>query len=272
MYKDTNRIESFFHALMIQSKMLKTGSRKADQDLRALLETHKTFENIYNSLNGPMLPFESGQICKGLARFRKPFTVLTINDDAFPDSLRNYADATPVLYTMGDLELLMTKGIAVVGTRKLHDKEDIDEGREIVQRLLNKDLTIVSGLAEGCDTLGHMYAIENGGRTIAVLGTPLDKHYPKKNRSLQDKIVQDHLVVSQYPIGIRTFGSYFAHRNTTTVTLASEGVVVIRADDKSGTQYAVRECTKQKKPLYALRNNLCQGYKWTEKFKPKRAN
>ncbi|WP_249114146.1 DNA-processing protein DprA, partial [Vibrio parahaemolyticus] len=115
---------------------------------------------------------------------------------------------------------------------------------------------IVSGLAAGSDTLGHQAALKYSGRTIAVIGTPLDQYFPKENRELQDEIAKNHLLVSEYPIGIRSFGSFFANRNRTTVGLSSEGVVVARAGDRSGTQYAIRHCVEQGKQLYALENNI----------------
>jgi len=108
--------------------------------------------------------------------------------------------------------------------------------------------------------------LEHGGRTVAVLGTPLDRYYPKENRTFQDQIGSDNLLVSPYPISAETFPSYFAHRNSITVGLSSEGVIIIRSDDRSGTQHAVRETLKQGKKLFVLENNLHQGYGWTEKY------
>src|SRR5690606_30838806 len=99
---------------------------------------------------------------------------------------------------------------------------------------------IVSGLAKGSDTLGHEAAIRFGGRTIAVLGTALNAFYPAENRKLQEEIATKHLLVSEYPIGLRSFGSFFANRNRTTVGLSSHGIVVARAGDRSGTQHAVK--------------------------------
>ena len=172
-----------------------------------------------------------------------------------------------MLYCSGNIELVNAKTIAVVGTRQLEDDIDIVEGKKVLQRLLDKGYVIVSGLAKGCDTLAHSYVIEHGGKTIAVLGTPLNKYYPKENKHLQEIIASQHLVVTQYPIGIKTFPSHFAHRNKTTVGLSTEGVVVIRAGDKSGTQHAIKECIYTKKPLYVLMNNLNKGYGWVKNYK-----
>jgi DNA processing protein len=116
--------------------------------------------------------------------------------------------------------------------------------------------------------LGHTSAIELNEKTIAVLGTPLTSSYPKENKELQEEIAKNHLLVSEYPIGIRSFGSYFASRNRTTVGLSTDGVVVARAGDKSGTQYAIRFSIDQGKPVYVLENNIHEkNYEWVSKYK-----
>ncbi|TOG45021.1 DNA processing protein DprA, partial [Vibrio parahaemolyticus] len=174
------------------------------------------------------------------------------------------------LYCRGDLSLLNAdKTISFVGTRELHNPEHVRHGEVVIGRLLNAGYqAIVSGLAAGSDTLGHQAALKYSGRTIAVIGTPLDQYFPKENRELQDEIAKNHLLVSEYPIGIRSFGSFFANRNRTTVGLSSEGVVVARAGDRSGTQYAIRHCVEQGKQLYALENNIYEPeYQWVKKYK-----
>jgi len=180
--------------------------------------------------------------------------------------LRDIPHATPVLYAIGDLELLYSKTIGVVGTRRIEKKPDIDAANSCLARLIEKEYTIVSGLASECDTLAHRFAVENGGKTIAVLGTPLDVYYPKENTKLQDEIAENHLLISQYPVGIDTTGACFAHRNTTTVGLSKEGLVVLLSPDKSGTLHAVSECVETGKQLYVLEHNIDRGFQWVEKY------
>ncbi|MFT4326115.1 MAG: DNA-processing protein DprA, partial [Candidatus Woesearchaeota archaeon] len=161
--------------------------------------------------------------------------------------------------------------IAVVGTRSpLTEQEKID-AHKVLEDLIAKEYTIVSGLALGCDTLGHTYGLRTN--TIAVLGTPLNKRYPKENKDLQDKIAQDHIVVSQYPIGIENFLYYkteqpqnFSKRNQTTVALASQGVLVLKTGDKGGTQHAIKEARIQNKKLYTMRCNFNPDNTWTNNF------
>ncbi|EOX4840767.1 DNA-processing protein DprA [Vibrio alginolyticus] len=260
------------HAALILTKKVSVGSVTANNKLRDMLLNIGSFEDIYNQHFG-MFPIEENienQLDRAYSKIDFDFKVITINDPEYPEKLRSVEGATPVLYCRGDLSLLNAdKTISFVGTRELHNPEHVRHGDSVIGRLLNAGYqAIVSGLAAGSDTLGHQAALKHSGRTIAVLGTPLDQYFPKENRELQDEIAKNHLLVSEYPIGIRSFGSFFANRNRTTVGLSSEGVVVARAGDRSGTQYAIRHCVEQGKQLYALENNIYEPeYQWVQKYK-----
>ncbi len=270
MYFDYDKNENFYHAALIFLRKLSIGSQKSNIKLKELLNRYGSFENIYKKnvwfkKSEQLNSLES--IIKRLEKVNFSFKTITTCDNKFPEQLNKISGATPILYTRGDITLAYTKTIAVVGTRKPLSKEEIREAKKVIYRILEKDYTIVSGLAEGCDMLAHVCAINNKKPTIAVIGTPLDIYYPAKHRSVQKRIAKDYLLVSQYPIGIKTFPSYFAHRNITTVGLATEGVVVIKSDDKSGTLHAIKHCIKQNKPLYILRENLKHDYEWVKKYK-----
>ncbi len=274
MLEDPNKREAFFHTALVYQNVVKIGSESADAHLRELLERYITFEGIYKEHAMNTNEYRSNAKDVGLDKLLKKiesigfnFHIFNINDEDFPERLKCVPRATPVLYVRGEPEIFEYKSIAVVGTRQLNSWTHRKDGERVINRLLEKDYVIVSGLAKGCDTLAHETAVGDGSETIAVLGTPLDRYYPKENRKLQDKIASSHLLVSQYPFFTRTFPSHFAHRNKTTVALSSEGVVVIRAGDRSGTQHAIRHCLAQEKQLYVLQNNLAERYKWTEKYK-----
>lgn len=239
-----------------------------------MLQNIGSFEDIYNQFYG-MIPIDesiNNQLDKIYSKIDFDFKAVTINDPEYPEKLRSIDGATPVLYCRGDLSLLNAdKTISFVGTRELNDPVHLQHGDEVIARLIKAGYqAIVSGLAAGSDTLGHESALKYLGRTIAVLGTPLDKYFPKENKELQDTIAKEHLLVSEYPIGIRSFGSFFANRNLTTVGLSSEGAIVARAGDRSGTQHAIKHCVHQNKQLYVLENNIHEpDYQWIRKFKDK---
>ncbi|MBL0626530.1 DNA-processing protein DprA [Aeromonas jandaei] len=266
--------ESWYHAALILSKKIPVGSESANKKIKEMLLAFNSFEGIYQHFFG--LISIDGKIKKQLdeqyGRINFQFHAININDVDYPDSLRNVENATPILYCKGDLALLkQKKTMAFVGTRELHDVRHIKHSESVIKRLVDAGYeAIVSGLATGSDTLGHQAAIKNGAKTIAVLGTSLNQYYPKENKELQDFIGKEHLLVSEYPIGINSFGSFFANRNRTTVGLATDGIIVARASDRSGTMYAIKHCLEQNKTLYILENNTMEpSYEWVSKYKEK---
>jgi DNA processing protein len=99
----------------------------------------------------------------------------------------------------------------------------------------------MSGLAAGVDTEAHSATIQCGGRTVAVIGTPLDVAYPAANARLQEKIYREHLLVSPFPIGSRVFRSNFPERNKVMAAL-SDATVIMEASDTSGSLHQAAEC------------------------------
>lgn len=138
------------------------------------------------------------------------------------------------LFVSGDVSLLRERArVSVVGSRKA-SPEGVARARKLTKLLVERGVVVVSGLAEGIDTAAHTAAIEAGGKTIAVIGTPLDKVYPKQNRQLQDRLMAEHLVISQFPIGRSVQRMNFPMRNRT-MALISDATVIIEASDTSGS-------------------------------------
>src|SRR6185369_15401266 len=117
----------------------------------------------------------------------------------YPERLRDATHPVELLYFQGNWQLVMTRAVAVVGTRK-PTAEGVKRTKQLVQKLVEDKFTIVSGLAEGIDTAAHMAAIDAKGQTIAVIGTPLGLFYPKANVELQKKIAREFLLISQVPV------------------------------------------------------------------------
>ena len=138
------------------------------------------------------------------------------------------------LYTLGDTSLLNGYSrVAIVGSRKASE-DGLRRARSLAKTLVENKVVVVSGLAEGIDTAAHESAIQQGGRTIAVMGTPLDKPYPASNRLLYQRIVRDHLAVSQFPSGYPGGRKNFPMRNRT-MALLTDATVIVEAGEKSGT-------------------------------------
>ena len=152
------------------------------------------------------------------------------------------------LYLRGDRDLLeQGSRVAVVGSR-LASAGALELARRITSFLVSRGITIVSGLALGIDTVAHRTAIGRGGRTVAVLGTGLDRCAVSRNRALQDQIGARHLLVSQFPSGQPPHRSYFPRRNKT-MALLSDATIIVEAGEDSGTRHQGWEAIKLGRPV-----------------------
>jgi DNA processing protein len=171
----------------------------------------------------------------------------------------------PRLYCAGDLRLLETPSVAIVGSRKA-SPEGQQRASQLARALVRHDVVVVAGLALGIDTAAHLAAIEAGGRTIAVIGTPLDKAYPKENVALQEKIHREHLLVSPFPIGTKTPPSHFPERNRVMARLA-RATVIIEAGDTSGSLHQAAESLTVGHPVFISRSVIHDPkLKWPARF------
>jgi DNA processing protein len=175
----------------------------------------------------------------------------------YPEKLRHAIDPVELLYFQGAWELTESpKAIAVVGSRK-PSAEGIRRAEKLVRELLSHGYTIVSGLAEGIDTVAHKTAIAEGGNTIAVIGTPITNYYPKQNISLQKYIASKHLLISQVPIlryrqqNPSTNRFFFPERNKTMSAL-TQATVIVEAGETSGTLVQARAAIQQGRKLFIL--------------------
>ncbi|GAB4228038.1 MAG: hypothetical protein Kow0032_07880 [Methyloligellaceae bacterium] len=157
------------------------------------------------------------------------------------------------LYIEGDRTLL-TSGVrvSVVGSRKVSDF-GVKRARAFTEALVRHGITVVSGLAEGIDTVAHETAISTGGKTIAVLGTPLSQAYPAKNKALLETIKREHLAVSQFPEGYPYRKENFPRRNRT-MALVSDATVIVEAGEKSGTRHQGWEALRLGRLVFIMEN------------------
>lgn len=157
------------------------------------------------------------------------------------------------LYLCGDRTLLRRgPRVSVVGSRRV-SADGLQRTRTLARNLAEHSIIVVSGLAAGVDRAAHEAAIEAGGYTIAVLGTPLDKFYPNENRDLQERIANEHLLVTQFPIGSQTTPKNFPFRNRT-MALLTDATVIVEAGEKSGTLHQGWEALRLGRLLFLLEN------------------
>lgn len=189
----------------------------------------------------------------------------------YPKKLRDAKHPVELLYYQGAWELTETRSIAVVGSRKA-SMEGQQRAAQIAKGLVERDFTVVSGLAEGIDRAAHTAAFACGGRTVAVIGTPLGNFYPKQNKELQERIAAEHLLISQVPV--LRYGRqapqqnrlFFPERNVTMSAL-TEGTVIVEAGETSGTLTQARAALYQGRKLFILDSCFTRGdLTWPSRF------
>ncbi len=171
----------------------------------------------------------------------------------------------PELHYAGDLKLLRaTPRIAIVGSRNA-SAAGLDRTRELASHIAAVDGVVVSGLATGVDRAAHEVSIAAGGQTIAVLGTPLDQYYPKENRALQEHMMREHLVLSQFALGAKPGRAGFVQRNRT-MALISHATVIVEAGATSGTQSQAWEAIRLGRPLFIHASLANTDFGWPQKL------
>jgi DNA processing protein len=186
----------------------------------------------------------------------KEIRKISINDSNYPVLLKKIKNPPKFLYCLGELKN-KESCFAIVGTRKCSPY-----GKEVAFRMASElaeaGLTIVSGFAPGVDTFAHLGALEKGKRTIAVLGTGLDKKsiYPKQNLKLIDKILEKGgCLISEFPPEIRGTKFTFPKRNRI-ISGLSLGVLIVEARLKSGALITANFAKEQKRKVFAVPGSI----------------
>ena len=237
-----------------------------EKKLKEYFEHYTPSETLYKLSEQPDLFGPSGIdmsikekvdkfLSDSLANEFQNFSVVVNKSFQYPDQL-NKTCPIGLFYYKGHLDILHTRCISIVGARKA-SPEGIMRAKRLSKELSKEDFTIVSGLAKGIDTAAHKSAIENGGRTIGVIGTPINEYYPKENKELQDQIAKEFLLISQVPFykyANEPFTHHKFHFPKRNITMASisDATVIVEASDTSGSHTQARECLKQGKKLFIL--------------------
>lgn len=175
---------------------------------------------------------------------------LAYSDSKYPKKLKEINDPPLGLFYMGNIDLFESLSVGIVGTRNPTNYGE-KMTKRITELLVDKNVTIISGLASGIDSCAHEEAIISG-KTVAVLGTGLDRIYPQENRKLFDKIIKkDGLVISEYPLSVEGMPWNFPQRNRI-ISALSDAVIVVEGNLQSGSLITARFAIKQDKPLFAL--------------------
>lgn len=181
-------------------------------------------------------------------------TILTWQDDAYPQRLKEIEQPPPVLYLRGDYLPDDLFAVAIVGTRRV-----TPYGRQITEELASylagQGITVVSGLARGVDAIAHQAALKAGGRTIGVLGSGVDKIYPPEHRQLAERMMESRSIVSDYAPGTPPDASNFPPRNRI-ISGLSLAVVVIEAGETSGALITAEFAAEQGREIFAVPGSI----------------
>ena len=171
----------------------------------------------------------------------------------------------PPIWIAGDASLLLQPAVAIVGTREPSEAGVARAGR-LARELAAAGVVVVSGLARGIDRAAHAGALEVGGRTVAVIGTPIDTAYPVEHAALQQEICERHLLVSPFAPGKRVFPSNFPQRNRLMAAL-TDATCIIEAGETSGTLHQAAECQRLQRWLFIARSIVeDSSLKWPASF------
>jgi len=180
--------------------------------------------------------------------------LLVLGEPGYPELLAEIPDPPVLLFCWGKVEALKAFRVAMVGSRN-PTRMGIKHAEEFASQLAALGIAVTSGLALGIDAASHRGALSVGGSTIAVLGCGCDKLYPHRHRKLRDEIVEEGLVISEFPLGATAFPAHFPRRNRV-VTGMSLGTLVVEAQERSGSLISARLAMEQGRPVCALPGSI----------------
>lgn len=180
--------------------------------------------------------------------------LLFLNDEDYPQPLKQIASPPLVLFVAGDVSLLNAPQIALVGSRR-PTQEGAHNAHRFAKQLALWGMVITSGLALGVDAAGHQGAVEATGQTIAVLGHGLDTIYPRSHQALAQAIKERGALVSEFPIGFGPRREHFPRRNRI-ISGLSLGTIIIEAAKKSGSLITADYALDQGREIFALPGSI----------------
>lgn len=183
------------------------------------------------------------------------YTVIKCEDSSYPKRLLQIKDYPKELYVMGNIDLLNKDSIAIVGARDCNIY-GIEQTKRFASFLSQNDICIVSGLAKGIDSIAHQYSMDKMGKTIAVIASGFNNIYPKENKALFDKILENGgLIVSEWEPDYKIFMRNFPRRNRiiSGITMAT---LVVQSKYRSGSNITAHNAFKQNREVFCIPGNI----------------
>ncbi|MEO6033075.1 MAG: DNA-processing protein DprA [Burkholderiaceae bacterium] len=184
----------------------------------------------------------------------EPRSVITLGDPLYPPALLETADPPVLLYAQGRAELLRADSIAVVGSRN-PTPQGAENARAFAEHLSGAGLSVVSGMALGIDAAAHEGGLAGAASTVAVVGTGLDRVYPRRHRNLAHRIAAQGLIVSEYSLGTPPLAAHFPLRNRIIAGL-TRGTLVVEAALQSGSLITARLASEAGRDVFAIPGSI----------------
>lgn len=234
-----------------------------------LLDAFKSAQNVWNASHGEIISRGFSNIAaanitdkknresaKKLAESleKKSISFIAITDERYPSSLKSIYAPPTVLYTKGELPDANRLFVSVIGTRKCSEY-GARMAYSFAKALAEAGVVVVSGMAEGIDSIAHRGALAGCGKTVAVLGSGVDICYPAANSRLMEEIMANGCVLSEYPPGTRPMPGNFPARNRI-ISGLSKAVLVVEAGERSGTLITVDHALEQGRDVFAIPGNV----------------
>ena len=192
-------------------------------------------------------------------QYRKEAIHFLMYEDAlYPKRLKEIYLPPVVLFYKGRLELFNRLSIGIVGARN-HTPYSKEALEYLLPDILERKVSIISGLARGVDSLAHQLTLDLKGETIAVIGNGINICYPKENQSLYDAIGKKGLILSEYPLDSPPLKFHFPYRNRIIAGL-SHGLCVIEAKMHSGSLITANVALSENRQVFALPGNITSEY------------
>lgn len=185
---------------------------------------------------------------------RRGVRLLTLEDEEYPENLRRSSFPPPLLYVRGRIEAMDNFAVAVIGSRRATQYGKM-VAQEFSARLAQAGLTVISGFARGIDSVAHRAALDQKGRTIAVLGNGLNVCYPQENAALADSIAERGALLTEYPMNTPPDRFNFPERNYLIAALGL-GTLVVEAAEKSGALITAREALEENRFVFAVPGDI----------------
>jgi len=220
-----------------------------------VFESPTTAESVSSRTRSALLKPDWDQIEKDLQWFELDDRhILTLHDPRYPELLKQISDPPSLLFVQGDVSLLSQWQIALVGSRN-PSASGRDTAYEFANYLAQGGIAITSGLAMGIDAAAHQGALAAQGKTIAVIGTGLDRVYPAKHRDLAHEISSSGVIVSEFALGTAPRAENFPRRNRI-ISGLSLGTLVVEAAVKSGSLITARMAMEQGREVFAIPGSI----------------